>query len=57
MVILCSKPFFVFAVPAYARVSLADFTLANFGKRKFNENTGKLSLLGQRLIHETKLNT
>lgn len=55
MVILCSKPFFVFAAPGFARVCLENFTMANFGKKTVNETTGKPSGLPQRLIHETKL--
>ena len=43
MVILCCKPFFVFSSPGYARVSLENFTMENFGKKVVNENTGKLS--------------
>ncbi len=54
MVILCCKPFFVFASPGYARVSLNEFTMANFGKKTLND-AGKLSMIPQRLIHETKL--
>ena len=55
MVILCCKPFFVFASPGYARVSLSEFTMEDFGKKQFNEATGKKTLLFQRLIHQTKL--
>ena len=55
MVILCCKPFFVFASPGFARVSLNEFTMANFGKKTYNDCTGKMSILPQRLIHETKL--
>ena len=43
MVILCCKPYFVFSSPAYARVSLQEFTMDNFGKKSLNEATGKLS--------------
>lgn len=43
MVILCCKPYFVFASPAFARVSLQDFTMENFGKKVFNESSGKMS--------------
>jgi len=43
MVILCCKPYFVFAAPGYARTCLTDFTMASFAKKSVNEATGKLS--------------
>ena len=43
MIILCCKPYFVFSTPAFARVSLEEFTMANFGKKTLSEATGKLS--------------
>lgn len=33
MVILCCKPWFVFSCPGYARVSLSNFSTADYGKR------------------------
>lgn len=55
MVILCSKPFFVFGAAGYARVSLSPYTMVNFGKKTINEASGKLSSLPTRLTHETKI--
>ena len=55
MIILCSKPWFVISNPGYVRVCLTDFTMANFGQKKVNENTGKLDGIYLRLIHETSL--
>lgn len=54
MVILCCRPFFVFASPGYVRVSLEDFTMTNFGKKTMNNESGKMSSLNQKLIHEMK---
>lgn len=36
LVILCSKPWIVISNPGYARVSLNQFKMANFGVKKVN---------------------
>lgn len=33
MVIICSKPYFVYSYPGYARISLNEFTNASFGDK------------------------
>jgi len=33
MVVICSKPWFVYAHPGYTRVSLLDFTMDDFGQK------------------------
>ena len=43
MIILCCKPFIVLSLPAYARVCLTKFTMANFGKKQVSKVTGKLN--------------
>jgi len=48
MVVLCCKPWFVFASPGYARVSLSHFATAGFGRKD-------CGILGQKLVHETGL--
>lgn len=33
MVVICAKPWFVYAHPGYTRVSLEDFTCEDFGDK------------------------
>ena len=45
MVILCCKPYFVIASPGYARVSLSDFTMDDFGQRTKSNTSSRFSML------------
>ena len=54
MVVICCKPYFVFAQDGYARISLNEYTTDNFGVSETTED-GKTNDWPSRITHLTNL--
>ena len=54
MVVICSKPYFVYSQDGYARISLNDYTTESFGATETTED-GKTTDWPSRITHLTNL--